>query len=137
MAPKSLAEQFADLDDPTPKGLLRSPIPSILRPARGVVSKQNAQILGTNARHDSISTESPPAMTNVNNPAMAHFPSVLRPAGRQIGTIGNVALPFRPAKPEGQPGADSLQGQRDIIEGLHVRINDANTTCALRFGNTC
>lgn len=117
--PKTTANLKADA---APKGLLRSPIPSILRPARGVVSKQNVQIPGTNARHDSISTEIPATKAATSEAAMAHFPSVLKPAGRQKGAGNTAALAPCPVQPENRPRADSLQGQRDIPSSSSEKI---------------
>lgn len=117
--PKTTANLKADA---APKGLLRSPIPSILRPARGVVPKQDVQIPGTNARHDSISTEIPATKATTSEAAIAHFPSVLKPAGRQKGMEKTPALALRPAQPENRPRADSLQGQRDIPSSSAEKI---------------
>ncbi|KAI0144991.1 hypothetical protein BJ166DRAFT_82694 [Pestalotiopsis sp. NC0098] len=115
LTPAKVPKTTANLGtDPTPKGLLRSPIPSILRPARGVVPKQDVQIPGTNARHDSISTEILATKATTSEAATAHFPSVLKPAGRQKGLDNTAALALRPAQPENRPRADSLQGQRDV-----------------------
>ncbi|KAI4594930.1 tRNA (adenine-N(1)-)-methyltransferase catalytic subunit trm61 [Pestalotiopsis sp. 9143b] len=115
LTPAKVPKTAANLKtDPATKGLLRSPIPSILRPARGVVPKQDVQIPGTNARHDSISTEIPATKATTAEAAMAHFPSVLKPAGRQKGMGNTAALALRPAQPENRPRADSLHGQRDI-----------------------
>lgn len=117
--PKTTANLKADA---APKGLLRSPIPSILRPARGVVPKQDVQIPGTNARHDSISTEIQATKDTASDAGMAHFPSVLKPAGRQKGASNTAALALRPAQPEDRPRADSLQGQQDIPSSSSEKI---------------
>ncbi|ETS77235.1 hypothetical protein PFICI_11109 [Pestalotiopsis fici W106-1] len=96
--------------DTVAKGPLRSPIPSILRPARGIASKYHVPIPGTNARHGSIQAEAQPHTANPPNPAMTHVPSVLKPAGRKM-VNGHHSHPLHPARPENRPRAESLEAQ--------------------------
>lgn len=96
--------------DPVAKGPLRSPVPSILRPARGIASKNNVPIPGANARHGSIQAEPPYPTTKLPDSTMTHVPSVLKPAGRKHLNGQTVRAP-NPAQTENRPRAESLEAQ--------------------------
>ncbi|KAF7519580.1 hypothetical protein G7054_g13040 [Neopestalotiopsis clavispora] len=96
--------------DPVAKGPLRSPVPSILRPARGIASKNNVPIPGANARHGSIQAEAPYPTAKPPDSTMTHVPSVLKPAGRKHLNGQTVRAPH-PAQTENRPRAESLEAQ--------------------------